>query len=307
MSQDRDRRIRVVSPDQQLAALTLLYDDWPADERADRVAQTWNAGRRDHELLAQLWGAFEGGRLVGCIWGERMPGKTALLWGPATSGDVAREVAGDLLAGLLGGLKSADVHVVQAVLFPEDQELESLLGSHGFLPPVELLYLISTATSKAGPACAIEFEPYRDDQLARLAGVIESTYDQTRDVPQLNGARCLDDVVEGYRQTGVFRASRWFFARHDGRDAGCLLLADHPHLDQLELVYMGVLPGFRRRGLGKQLLQRALEVTESLGRRNLILAVDAANTPALQLYRNAGLVVLDRRWVSMKILRTDRF
>ena len=76
--------------------------------------------------------------------------------------------------------------------------------------------------------CEIQFEDYATTQRGRLIRLVERTYDGTLDCTALNGVRDLDDVVNGYQNTGTFRAENWQFVRRDGEDIGVLLLADHP-------------------------------------------------------------------------------
>jgi ribosomal protein S18 acetylase RimI-like enzyme len=64
-----------------------------------------------------------------------------------------------------------------------------------------------------------------------------------------------------------------------------------------ELVYMGVAPPFRGRGLGRLLVQRAMHAARLMNERILTVAVDVANTPARQLYLQAAMRIVNRRHV----------
>jgi mycothiol synthase len=90
-------------------------------------------------------------------------------------------------------------------------------------------------------------------------------------------------------------------ARHDGADLGCLLLADHPDQRIWELVYMGIVPEARGRGLGLALARQAQWRARQAGAERLVLAVDAANEPALRGYAAAGFITWDRRSVFLKL------
>ena len=103
---------------------------------------------------------------------------------------------------------------------------------------------------KCPPPARWEFEPYEPANHRRLAAVVEASYEQTLDCPELNGVREMDDVLAGYRASGVFDASRWLIAQYAGADVGCLLLSDFPEHDNWELVYMGVLPSAAGTRLG---------------------------------------------------------
>jgi mycothiol synthase len=117
--------------------------------------------------------------------------------------------------------------------------------------------------------------------------------------------RHIDDVLAGYRATGEFDPQRWLIVRQAGQDVGCLLLAVHPETDQWELVYLGVTPAARGAGLGRQIVRHAQWMCQRGGARQLVLAVDADNTPALKLYASAGFVAWDRRPIYLHVLTRD--
>jgi ribosomal protein S18 acetylase RimI-like enzyme len=105
----------------------------------------------------------------------------------------------------------------------------------------------------------------------------------------------MDDVLAGYRATGVFAAERWLLVEHGARDVGCLLLTDHPHTEQWELMYMGLIPAARGHGWGPRIVQHAQRLAAAARRHALSLAVDINNLPALRVYRQNGFCMLDQR------------
>ena len=120
------------------------------------------------------------------------------------------------------------------------------------------------------------------------------------DCPHIEPARGIDDVLAGYRATGVFDPARWLIVGHQGNDVGCVLLADHPQLDQWELIYMGVVPEARGRRFGLGIARHAQWLARQAGRERLTLAVDAANSPALDVYAAAGFVIWDQCHVFLR-------
>jgi ribosomal protein S18 acetylase RimI-like enzyme len=175
-----------------------------------------------------------------------------------------------------------------------------VLRTAGFEPLAELLYLVSGRDDfpRARPTSDLEFEPYSAAGHDRLARVVEATYEGTLDCPQLDGVRQIDDILAGYRSTGVFAPSRWLLVRNGARDVGCLLLADHPNEENWELVYMGLVPSARGNGWGKDVTRHAQWLTGQAGRARLVLAVDAANKPAIRTYLELGF----RRWDRRRVL-----
>ena len=82
-------------------------------------------------------------------------------------------------------------------------------------------------------------------------------------------------------------------------------LADHPRNRQFELVYVGVRPESRGRGLGLIATRHAQLAARSAKRAKLSLAVDATNEPAVRIYHTAGFEVWDRRSVFLKELKAE--
>jgi ribosomal protein S18 acetylase RimI-like enzyme len=83
---------------------------------------------------------------------------------------------------------------------------------------------------------------------------------------------------------------------------GCLLLGEDAAGAQWELVYMGVVPEARGRGIGLDLTRHAQWVARAAGCARMVLAVDATNAPALAVYAAAGFSSWDHRSVFLRVL-----
>jgi hypothetical protein len=116
----------------------------------------------------------------------------------------------------------------------------------------------------------------------------------------------MDDVVNGYQATGEFRPENWLFVRNGGRDVGVLLLADHRPSKQWELMYMGLVPEVRGRGWGRQIARYALWLARGARVERVLVAVDAANRPAADVYRSSGFALWERRAVYVRIRAEQR-
>jgi ribosomal protein S18 acetylase RimI-like enzyme len=168
---------------------------------------------------------------------------------------------------------------------------------------LDYLACSSVALPESPTTGSLEFEAYRADQQTRLARVVESTYSDTMDCPELNGLRDTRDVLDGYRHANQFRPDCWWFVLHRKEDIGCLLLAEHAEHNQIELVYMGLVPWVRGHGWGRILVRHAQWMCRQLGRARVVLAVDSRNEPALEIYSSAGFLICDQRQLLIKTLR----
>jgi ribosomal protein S18 acetylase RimI-like enzyme len=136
--------------------------------------------------------------------------------------------------------------------------------------------------------------------------LVERTYEGTLDCTALNGVRTIDDVINGYQATGMFRQENWMVVRRGDEDVGVLLLADHPTAEHWELMYMGLIPEVRGRGWGGQITRHAQFSAAASNVKRIVVAVDATNVPAVAMYRKAGFEIWDRRTVYARFpLRND--
>jgi ribosomal protein S18 acetylase RimI-like enzyme len=178
-----------------------------------------------------------------------------------------------------------------------------VLNAVGFHHLADLVYLSCEAERFAAQTAEkneLEFVTYDESCRARLAHVIERTYEGTLDCVALNGRRHIDEVIHGYQSTGEFHSENWLIVRDGDDDVGVLLLADHPAASHWELVYMGVVPEARGHGWGNQIVRYAQHCARRAGIERIVLAVDAVNTPALRMYGSAGFEAWDRRAVFVR-------
>jgi ribosomal protein S18 acetylase RimI-like enzyme len=205
-------------------------------------------------------------------------------------------------------LDGAAIGMAQVLLPTRDEPDVPLVESFGFSHLAELLYLTcESARFPVEPLIdgELQFVPYEERERQRLRNLIEQTYVDSLDCPALNGARSIDEVIDGYQATGFFRPENWQFVRHEGNDMGVLVLADHPAARHWELVYMGLVPQARGHGWGRQITQHAQSLARHANVDRIVLAVDAANSPALAMYRAAGFEMWDRRNVYVRFTPTS--
>lgn len=245
-------------------------------------------------------------RVVGAILSIAQPGKKGLVWPPRVDEKEPPETADRLLKAAAQQMASAKLSLACAVLASPSDEDDRRLRAQGYDIVTNVLYLVcdDRAFPPGRPESPLDFEPYGEESNhARLANIIEATYEGTQDCPQLSGEREVEDVLAEYRQTGEFRPEHWLLVRHRKVDVGCLIVAEHPEHGCCELVYMGLALPARGHGWGKLIAQHAQWLTSRVGREQLVVAVDAANDPAISVYASVGFHVWDRRTVYVCSLR----
>ncbi len=286
----------------EAAALALGY--LPEEVRQQRCEELAEEVRSGH-VPGGLFEARRGERLVGAVLAEIHPGRAAIVYPPQLVADEPETTKTTLLQAVVHYLQQCKVRVAHLLVPARIPAEERLFAEHRFQYMAVLHYLVCEADRFPAqcPPAEVQFVPYHDtpQEHRRLCRVIEATYEGTLDCPALSGVREIDDVVAGYRSVGVFSPERWLFVRHNTQDVGCLLLADHPEQDLWELVYMGLVPAARGRGWGRQIVQHALWLAGRSGRSRVVAAVDAANSPALDMYRAAGFQCWDRRVVYQRL------
>ncbi|MEO1007963.1 MAG: GNAT family N-acetyltransferase [Planctomycetota bacterium] len=216
----------------------------------------------------------------------------------------------------LAGLPGQPVGIVQSLPATEEIWAVQSLEAAGWQVVGELAYLrrpivLPDFLEESGAAGAelprgVELEPVRatdatDDELRRVLEGLERSYEDTMDCPGLCGLRSTADILASHAAIGDPALAIWRVVAAGGRPEGAMLLAGLADQRCYELVYVGVSPALRQRGLGSALLRRALgTLANRLGpaaarRWSLRCAVDVANLPATRLYQRLGFRAFDYR------------
>ena len=280
----------------ELALTRIAPDDRP------RHVTVWHAALS--EGRAALWKARRDNRVAATLLVELAAGRVAHLQSPEIAVGEDEGLRGKLLKAASHDLAAAGVRVVQSLQTVDHGAEVAALIEAGFRHTNDLLYLISLHGQFPTEAVAdsLEFVAYSEAQHPRLAEIVLRTYAESLDCPDVGNVRPIDEVLAGYRATGIFDPARWLIVRDGDRDVGCLLLARHQGESQMELIYLGIVPEARGRGLGIQLVQMAQRLAGEDGCQRVVTAVDAANQPAIAAYAAAGFVAWDRRSVYLRVL-----
>jgi ribosomal protein S18 acetylase RimI-like enzyme len=317
------------------AALELVFGRLSQPARhmqiAEALAEIQRTGGEGHIVFI----ARRDGTPVGAVWAQIQPGRVASLWLPGLTAGEPDATAAALVDLAVSKAAQAGAVLVQSLLENTAKAQSQWLRQCGFRHATNLLYLVCPRekwpTSKPQGELIFEqlaevsgadsvqdttqnFPANSNPQMRRLAAIVQRTYEQTKDCPAVQGVRSVDDVLISYRGVGQFDPSKWYIVRdrqtHD--DIGCLLLTEYRQAQNWELVYMGVAPQARGRKLGLQIVRHAQwlaheaahlatsKSTQQSTIERLVLAVDAANAPAVAMYLAADFEVWDRRSVFLR-------
>ena len=234
------------------------------------------------------WRCRRHGRETACLFILLLPGRTAIAMFPAPRAQSTEaEDQRRLLAAALEQLTDRRLHYVQALVEPEAGDKREVLQANGFAHLTQLIYLRRSASSSGFRGAGdrevtwIAYDRQCHDEFAQM---LLATYEGSRDCPELTGLRPIDAVIASHQAAGEFDPALWELAGIAGEHAGCLLLSRLTHGPLMEVVYLGVAPAWRGRGVGKLLVRRALEQCRRVGARELTAVVDCRNDPARQLY-----------------------
>lgn len=261
------------------------------------------------------------GNPVGAVWAQIQPGNVTSLWPPGLASSEPAATAAALVDLAVSKAAQAGARLVQSLLETTAKSSAQCLLQCGFKKTTDLLYLVSPLAKlpDSKPSSELVFEPLdtvaaTDPKLIRLAKIIQRTYEGTKDCPAVQGVRSADEVLTSYRGVGEFDPSRWFIVcdPNTNHDIGCLLLTEYRQVQNWELVYMGIVPEVRGRHLGLEIVRQAQWLAREANRREeiktaensaiqrVVVAVDAANTPAVAMYLAANFEVWDRRSVFLR-------
>lgn len=261
------------------------------------------------QLARGLWMAWRGNEPVAAAGVVPGAGGTAMVFvSPprAADGVVASEGAshGASCADAAALVRAAcaaqprQVRLFQALLTRGHEARRLALESAGFRFLAQLMYMQRrTARQVVDLALPddLSVQTWRPALRDDFAAAIDASYEQTLDCPALVGMRGIDDVLEGHRAVGVFRDDLWLLVRQRGRPAGVMLMSMTGDGRTAELVYLGLCPSLRGRGLGRVLMEHGLSRAGRAGAEKMVLAVDEDNGPALKLYESLRFVAIARR------------
>jgi mycothiol synthase len=285
-------------------ALILLFRHLGEAERIDRVRLAQQLLQRGELDPAGLF-VVRRPRLAGVLLCHPAPGACGLVWPPQTvTADSALE---DALVRHAGDwLRQRGCKIGQCLLAPEEHALAAPLQRSGFPHVTDLWYFrhdLEIPFPWLTAADRLHYQPYTEAAAELFRRVLLRTYEGTRDCPEINGVRSVDEILQGHRSQGVFDPERWCLA-HDGEEPiGLILLAEVPEAEAWDVAYVGVVPEARRQGFGRDMLLHALRSAHTAGVAQVTLSVDGRNQPAWNLYTSLGFRPVEKRHVYLAVWR----
>ncbi len=253
--------------------------------------------------LNETWVAIRADRLAWATLPVINPGRTMLLLLPDTAPAGDLDSVQTLLGTVCDHFSARGITMTQALLDPTAKVANTLSDVCGFSRLAELLYLQGDVRRSPGAPTDLRLTVYSPVVHDQFASAVLTSYEESLDCPALNGLRSIGDIIVGHKATGQFVSDLWLLATDNaGSSLGVLLLAVVGE-STMELVYLGVCPTARGKGLGKALLRHAMAIARSRGMQRLTLAVDAANQPALGLYYGHGMHRICSKVAMMRDLR----
>jgi ribosomal protein S18 acetylase RimI-like enzyme len=240
----------------------------------------------------------QGSELTGALVCVPLRGASGLSWPPfVRAGPECVLQQDQLVRTALRWLRGRGAKLAQAILSSAEVPLVRPLERNGFRHVTRLDYLRhrleATAPLAATPQISCRTYRQSDPQLFRQT--LFRTYEGTQDCPELNGIRTMDEILDGHKAQGLFDPDRWWLACADENPVGVLLMTEITEWRGWDISYVGVVPGARRRGIGRLLTQLALREAGAAGASQVTLAVDARNRPAWNLYAHLGFELWDQR------------
>lgn len=233
------------------------------------------------------------------------PGRMGLLFFAAPRTPTSCHQLGTFLRQIGPCYRGQGLVILQSLTEIGDEARAEVLLAANFRLVTTLIYLErGTRYPWFDPPAATDarWRSYSASDAALFSATLRATYCGTLDCPELSGVRSDADILAAHQSSGVFLPDCWELAEIDGQLAGCILLNRVIGSRAFEVAYVGVVPAFRGRGVGRLLMLRALERARSGGAQQLTLAVDVRNVPARKLYENMGFRAITSRQAYLRFL-----
>ena len=204
--------------------------------------------------------AVEDGRVTGTIGVLCQPGRVGLIFPPELDRPSAA-VPGALIDAAVRRLEKAGAAFVQLTLPADDAKLAEPFLDHGFslLTDAVVLERPPSPRERGSQPDSLRAIPcHSQADSGCVAGMIARINDGTLDCPELDVLRSANDLLAAHRSHSEGGRARWWRYEDAGNDVGVVLGAVAEDADAIEILFFGVVPEHRGKGLGRKLLDRFL-------------------------------------------------
>ena len=298
--------VQTVEGTRRSLALRVLFARFPVEEQQLRLDEALAAAERGQLKLEHLLLATEGELPVGAALSMNQSDGVTLVWPPVTTCQATdpTDVEHALMRQLCANIDHSSSVMAQALTSPQDELEAKLLEGFGFAHATDMFFLARALNpediTSMSVATELDHEIFHEGNADRFASVIERTYQQSLDCPFLDGIRNGQDALVGHRNSGQFDPAGWRLYRQGAEDVGVVLMNEHPEQNAVELVYFGIVPEFRGRGLGRALLKECVQAAAMTDRSVIFLSVDCGNSYANALYDELEFAELAQRRIMIR-------
>jgi len=257
---------------------------------------------RSGPTASRLWWARADRKTLAVALLIEGAGRTSMLFfSPPEAPGVDRQWLVRLIHEISRDAIEGGVSLVQALIEPDADRQEAVLVDSGLMLLADLSYmnrdLLSCPPKDQGARENLVWRNYKQFTEVELGEVISQTYENSLDCPALRGVREMPDVIAGHKCSGVFCPEAWWIVAQGDQasPAGCILVNDSIKTPTADIVYMGVVPEFRRQGLAAVLLERAVAGASERNCEGISVAVDTRNDYAIRVYEQSGFIEIQRR------------
>ena len=295
---------RRVTHDQRQRALAMLLTGRARDDAS--AVDPFLSFADDQQLsLDELWMAAEGDEPKAAMLIVPGAGRTGMAFLSPRFDEPGRGTIANLAHTACQAQDGNQMRLIQVLLDPHQDIEAAALADAGFTTLAQLLYMerdveVPTAPLELDEAVTCVHWSKRTNSCFKE--VILTSYQDTLDCPGLVGLRHIDDILAGHMATGVFKPELWFALHVQGEPVAVMLLNLVRRRAAMELVYLGVAPGWRGQGIGRKLLAHGLSLAPQHDATSIVLAVDRINKPALRLYRSMRFTSTSRRQAMIFVL-----
>ena len=294
--------------DNQLGRIRQLLEDNTDHARRFAYEEFFDAASREKLLLCCSHGA----NIQAVMTAEFAADGTCWIHGPVINSQACHpQSIRNLVAAVLRIADERDAWLSQSLLNSSSCETAAALRDCGFqtIADIELMMRPIDRMAAASGNAPLETRNYNLRRRDTFCEVLQATWQDSYDCVPLLHARSPQEALESHRHhtDGDPAAGLWQLILVDGQPAGVLLMSHLPDeqasADEstqvlsacgVEIVYMGLAPAFRGRGLSRGLLTCAATTAARFDASFLQLAVDVSNVPALAAYRRAGFLPQQR-------------